>query len=891
MRVENTTAEASLSFLSANALVGTVAEPDELPDFTGRTLSTFDTRQMRHHHVPSDLSDDSDSPFSDVSTSDLGSDGDSSVPSNESARFAVIVPLPEEALSGSDSGSDSMEQPSNTNADNLPTQDSKGRVMAVLADTLNFFRPRSNANLAAELAPDRRQSLPCAQPQSGQPANANPLSNSIRSLDAAGEALIQRQLTLDPNYLKRTTEGAKRIEYDECVDICFMPNRTGTRGPSAPMSAKANEPIDIVKLLVPSADAAAHETGRAAGLMNDSEKAPALCHQMRFAPVNTDGKIEGCFMCHPDAGQIVVMDREFRVRDAAQSAHNADTGVMLTLNKKPYTDKEHILVFPTKHMPQAYNSDLFTYSLNLLAAAHTGNKLIDDHADHQENHNYTVLFAGPVGGSQSHYHQHLINKKTNLQGYLEGHPEAVKRIVFAENPQHGVFRITSEALPTLAGDAPFIDPKRGELKFFDCLMVKGDAAYVERHTTKIIDHLNEQQADGTVRARYNMAILPIDDDGNFRSIIFPRSTEPGTDHVKRPILWGKNTFPPSAHEMCGHWFMSKLPTNTSDASQEEFDYKVRRAIYKAAHDVRAPIDMLDLDKLYKDEVTLVPSAGVRIDAAHSTPEFPAANWYGWDDLAVDRVPQDATLPQSPPLKSCLVKPDNLRRDTDFIKPEMSQQKVNELYETLDFVAKLFKRFEIPYFGGAGTSLSAVRHGGQMPNDDDADLFLPYDVAPTFESEAVQTFIASQGYRVDTYSELNPEKGTELVYQIRKNDGRDIKDVPFVDIAFMQSGTLEDKPVWEFSVGRKDGSRSFYRLPQEGFKPENMREIYFGRRLDDEGQVAFKGVPIMVPKEENVLFHLDGAYGKNWYQTNFVPNVGPLYISDRGHIPYKGDKLN
>jgi hypothetical protein len=216
--------------------------------------------------------------------------------------------------------------------------------------------------------------------------------------------------------------------------------------------------------------------------------------------------------------------------------------------------------------------------------------------------------------------------------------------------------------------------------------------------------------------------------------------------------------------------------------------------------------------------------------------------------------------------------------------------VNELYETLDFVAKTFKQFEMPYFGGAGTSLSAVRHGGQMPNDDDADLFLPLGVADRFMSDTVQDYLAAQGYRVDTYSELDIEKGTDLVYQVRKNDGRNIKDVPFVDIAFMQEKTLDNQSVWEFSVARKDGSRSYYRLPEGGFEGQKMREIFFGRRADKTGNITFAGVPIMVPKEENVLFHLNGAYGKQWYNTNFVPGIGPLYISDRGHIPYTGDKL-
>lgn len=858
--------------------VSTASEAENL-DVAGRAASTHDTRQMRQDQVFGSFSNAirsaelsrKDSPLSHDSDSENSRDSGSS---RDSTRFAVIVPVPEESLSNSERSDQANATPAGPPA--------RGRVMAIINDAIGFFIPRQNEAQGTEDTENRQLSVRFGS------NDATLGAGTVGSIGSAGQALFKSQLTLDPDYLSRSTEGAQRIEYDACVDICFMPNRTGTRGPTADMTAKPNGTVKLMDLFVPSTELNEFDSGRVTQLNDDQAITTASCRHMRVEPISSDGKIGNCFMCHPDAGQIVVMDREFRVHHADSADVESDTGVMMTLNKKPYTDKEHILIFPTKHLPQAYNADLFSYSLSLLSAAESGNKLIDRDND-GEAHNYTVLFAGPVGGSQSHHHQHLINKKTNLQSFIETNPQAVKKIVFADNPQNGIFRVTSEALNSFGSDEVFDDPKRGQLHFFDCLMVKGDADYVEQHTSKIIDHLNETQEDGTVRARYNMAILPIDEEGNYRSIIFPRSTDPGTDHVTRPILWGENTFPPSAHEMCGHWFMTQLPVNNSDMSKEEFDFNVRRAIYKAAHDVRAPIDTLELDKLYQDEVTLVPSAGVRFDQSHSTPEFPAANWYGWDDLAVDgekRNPNEGDAP----LRSCLTKPEGLRRDTDFIKPEMSQTKVNELYETLDFVAKLFKQFEIPYFGGAGTSLSAVRHGGQMPNDDDADLFLPFSAATQFESEEVQNFITNQGYRVDTYSELSAEKGTHLVYQIRRNDGRNIKDTPFVDIAFMQEGNLAGKPVWEFSVGRKDGSRSYYRLPEGGFKPENMREIAFGRRKDDAGEIAFQGVPIMVPNEKNVQFHLDGAYGKNWYQTNFVPGIGPLYISDRGHIPYKGDKL-
>lgn len=878
MKLEACSPQANSLALDSASSASSVAANQEPPAPSGRTTPTFATRMMRHENIIGTAAGERT-----VSNSELACTGlrDSLYSSaNDSSRFAVIVPVSTEVLESlsddSDVDSDSATKDPNSQAASAPRP---GRVMALLSDAIGLFRPRTEK-------PERSQKNIANSPViSGTFENG---VDSFRSVASAGEALYESQLQLDPEYLSRTTKDAQRVELDDCIDICLMPNRTGTRGPGAGMLAKSSGSDDILRLIESSTEVMAPDAGRAAAL-NKTASGGLMSHQMRLEPVDSEGKIDNCFMCHPDAGQVVIMDREFRVRSASTSGPDREAGVMMTLNKKPYTENEHILVFPTIHLPQTYNADLFAYSLGLLEDARHGNQLIDK-KNTGDVHNYTVLFAGPVGGSQSHHHQHLINKKTNLQSYIEANPQAVKRLVFADNPSNGVFRITSDALKTMDGDKVFTDPKRGELRFFDCLMVKGDAEYVKEHTTKLINHFDERQENGSVRARYNMAMLPMDDEGNHRSIIFPRSTAQGTDHVSRPILWGEKTFPPSAHEMCGHWFMTELPVNKTDSSEAEFNYNVRRAVYKAAQDVRAPIDTLALDELYQDEVTLVPSAGVALDPSHSTPDFPAATWSGWDALAVDGEKRNPTTSTDSPLRACIEKPQNLRRDTDFIKPEMSQAKVNELYETLSFVATLFKKFDIPYFGGAGTSLSAVRHGGQMPNDDDADLFLPFTTAARFESEEVQQYIYDQGYRVDTYSELDSEKGTDLVYQIRKNDGRAIKDTPFVDIAFMQAGTLNDKPVWEFSVGRKDGSRSYYRLPEGGFAPENMREIAFGKRLNEKGDVAFSGVPIMVPNEENVMFHLDGAYGKNWYQTNFVPGVGPLYISDRGHIPYKGDKL-
>ena len=53
----------------------------------------------------------------------------------------------------------------------------------------------------------------------------------------------------------------------------------------------------------------------------------------------------------------------------------------------------------------------------------------------------------------------------------------------------------------------------------------------------------------------------------------------------------------------------------------------------------------------------------------------------------------------------------------------SAEIVWEIYEMLDILDKMFSKYHVNYWIDGGTLLGAVRHGGFIPWDDEADLFI------------------------------------------------------------------------------------------------------------------------------------------------------------------------
>jgi hypothetical protein len=210
--------------------------------------------------------------------------GGSQDSSRESGRFAVFVPWPEDEAYPSDSASDgSSDQSEGSRNRQTP-------VMALLSNAFGLFerradhRDQTGNNLPRSLA--RRLDV--------QGETTNSRTDYVRSVNSAGEVLYRSQLSLDREYLSRSTRGAERIPLDDCVDICFMPNRTGTRGPAAAMSGKTSGRVDLMNLFEPPEGRTNAQSGRlnAPTVAEDISQTQvgdtecAKCHQMRFEPVD-----------------------------------------------------------------------------------------------------------------------------------------------------------------------------------------------------------------------------------------------------------------------------------------------------------------------------------------------------------------------------------------------------------------------------------------------------------------------------------------------------------------------------------------------------------------------------------------------------------------------------
>jgi|GEM_PF-6660788 len=620
------------------------------------------------------------------------------------------------------------------------------------------------------------------------------------------------------DYFKQWTRAAETIELDQNIDICFMPNRVGTRSTQATQS---------------------------------------------------------CFLCAPETDRIYVF--------------NTQKPIGYTVNSKPYTDQTHMLFFPTDHQPSVYQHNVF---LDCVAK-------IGDHARQQMTNNqrptWTGLFAGPVGGSQPHQHWHVLSKNTRVEDCVNN-PNNLRQIAFDKNSGNGIFHVTSESLKDLDGQQ-HEDPKRGELHYFDCLLVRGSESYLADQAQKIVDHLSELttpydnkktgEAEMLPRAFYNMAILPPDESNHNRLIIFPRSSKPEDSKVERSILWGENkSFNPSAHEMAGHWFMTQKPEDTQGNSPEVFDHLVKTAIYKTAHDIRVPVAELAIDNMLVDEITFNHTPHLTRYPAQSTPEHEAVAWMGWPS---SRSASGSEAESQPPLLKSIEPPLNTQgADIQHIVPVLSQTQVNDLYEVIGGAHEVLTDLGIAYFAGAGSLMGAIRHGGQMWNDDDGDFFLKDSDQSHFEQHA-QELLADKGLRM--------QPGWPG-YQISKIHGPTREDgtgVPFVDISFMHKVEDQGQDVWRHvdspaERGEASGPTFIHQVPAQTLDQNETQEFSFGE------SDAYKGVAIKVPNETVSIDYLNKAYGANWFEVlktrvhNHIEGTQAksvtLSIGNHGHVAPK-----
>lgn len=139
----------------------------------------------------------------------------------------------------------------------------------------------------------------------------------------------------------------------------------------------------------------------------------------------------------------------------------------------------------------------------------------------------------------------------------------------------------------------------------------------------------------------------------------------------------------------------------------------------------------------------------------------------------------------------LLVPRSFRKCTNKQYTTISEDEIAIIYDILYHTHIILEKHNIPYFAIGGTLLGAVRHGGIIPWDDDADIaIMDYD-----EARLVQLHeeFEKVGLQIEKFSD---ESISQHIYKIKKKG----LQYPFMDIFIFtnNNGLLHSKfPEWHF----------------------------------------------------------------------------------------------
>jgi hypothetical protein len=123
-----------------------------------------------------------------------------------------------------------------------------------------------------------------------------------------------------------------------------------------------------------------------------------------------------------------------------------------------------------------------------------------------------------------------------------------------------------------------------------------------------------------------------------------------------------------------------------------------------------------------------------------------------------------------------------------------------IYQMVKDIHEVFEKHDITYWAEGGTLIGAMRHNGQIPWDDDADLcLLPGHEVKLFSEVVVKEF-SDAGYVVRDHG--------NLTYRILKKG----EEFPFVDLFKMDH--VDDKFVYSLACWGKRNGENMYILEDE-----------------------------------------------------------------------------
>ena len=191
--------------------------------------------------------------------------------------------------------------------------------------------------------------------------------------------------------------------------------------------------------------------------------------------------------------------------------------------------------------------------------------------------------------------------------------------------------------------------------------------------------------------------------------------------------------------------------------------------------------------------------------------------------------------------------------TTHDKPTVSSDKmfvsealVQELYQILKDTTELLDKHGIRYVIDGGTVLGAVRHGGLIPWDDDADLLVLQEDESKIMGLVEEFF--KMGYTI---------KYTGTMYVVTYQGTNDTP--PFIDIMIIKKNSISNTYEYTNSVLRSTFSKEWY-----------PAEYLFPRKSYDFGPLKLWG-------PNNAMWYLDHYYGTRW-RTH-----APVYNHSNNHI--------